>query len=163
MPASTKWIHRARVVEAMVLIVAGTLVRRAVPMPKWSRILGESTSVADVFGDPALASLGAAHTSPVERGVAMALRAAGRRLPYNPRCLDRVTAGQLMLRRRRVPGIAVIGLSRTQPLAGAWGAHAWLVGESGMITGGAEAATFTAASCFVPPSVTERLASESFV
>lgn|GEM_PF-322744 len=149
----TKWRHRARVVEAMALITAATTVRRLLPMPRWSRLLGESKTVRAVFDTPGDASRFPFAQSPGDRTIARAIRSAGSRMPYDPRCLDRATAGQLMLRRRRRSGVVVIGLAPGGHSDEKWGAHAWLVGASGVLTGGAEARSFTAASCFVPPDV----------
>jgi hypothetical protein len=121
-------------------------------MPRWSRVLGEPRSIGDLQFDPGRRERLQFPRSVGERWIALALRSAGRRLPYDPRCLDSATAGQIMLRRRSRPGVVIIGLDsdgiRGQPR----GAHAWLVGKSGAVTGGAEAQDFAAVSCFVPPN-----------
>jgi hypothetical protein len=150
-----KWRHRGRVVEAGSLIVFATAVRRVAPMPTWSGWLGRSKAPKDTFADATDLSWLAPSHDPAERSVALAIRSAGARLPYEPRCLDRAIAGQLMLRRRRRPGVVVIGLSPKKTET--WGAHAWLVGRAGVITGGREARELSAARCFVPESITEPL------
>ncbi len=48
-----------------------------------------------------------------------------RRVPWQANCLDQALAAQVMLRLRRRPGTAIIGLRRTD----GWDAHAWLVGQ----------------------------------
>ncbi|MCH9816709.1 MAG: lasso peptide biosynthesis B2 protein [Actinomycetia bacterium] len=150
-----KWRHRARVVEAASLTLMATAVRRSFAMPSWSRWLGTSKAPKDTFAAGTDPSCLLPSADPMERSVALAVRSAAARLPYDPRCLDRATAGQLMLRRRAQPGVVVIGLSPNK--SEAWGAHAWLVGRRGVITGGREARDFAAASCFVPAGITEPL------
>lgn len=94
----------------------------------------------------------------VDRDVAVALLSARRRLPYEPRCLDLTLAGQTMLRLRGLPGTVVIGLApgdagpRVDGSAGRWGAHAWLVGGTGVVTGGDEAAGHTGVTGFRQPA-----------
>jgi hypothetical protein len=80
-------------------------------------------------------------------------------LPFEPSCLAQATAGQVMLRRRGQPGVVVIGLrppTAASPVAefptgedrDRWGAHAWLMGSAGALTGGPAAEGFTAINVF---------------
>ena len=142
--------------EALVLIVAATVVRRVSPMPKWQGLLGRSRSVRDI-PQPLDATRLRRPDEPKELDVYRSVRAAASRLPYDPRCLDRATAGQLMLRRRKHPGVVVIGLAKPSAEdlqeSERWKAHAWLVGRSGAVTGGREAVGFVATSCFIPPEL----------
>ena len=121
-------------------------------MPKWSRVLGEPRGIGDLPFDPREPQRWQFPRSVGERRIALALRSAGSRLPYDPRCLDSATAGQIMLRRRSHPGVVIIGLASEGTKGQPRGAHAWLVGDSGAVTGGREAQGFAAASCFVPPT-----------
>ncbi len=72
---------------------------------------------------------------------------ASRRLPVPTTCLDRAIAARMMLRRRGARPVVVIGLAPSDPGA-AWDAHAWLVGDSGVVVGGSEAAEFTPTTQF---------------
>lgn len=148
-----KWSHRARVAEAMILLTAATTVRTLVPMPRWSRALGETSRLTDLNFDPTDIRTRQYPRSVGEHHVALAIRSASKRLPYDPRCLDQATAGQLMLRGRRHPGVIVIGLSTENGPGKRRNAHAWLVGSTGAITGGAAARDYVAASCFIPPEI----------
>lgn len=152
MAVSRIWRHRARVAEAMVLLVSATAVRRVVPMPRWSRVLGEPLSVSELPFDPREPAMSQFPSSFGERRIALAVRSAERRLPYDPRCLDSATAGQIMMRRRSNPGIVIIGLLGAGAEGQSRRAHAWLVGESGGVTGGSEAQDYAPVSCFVPPA-----------
>lgn len=139
---STRWRSKARTAEAAVLLTMAAGLRRTIPMTKWSPVLGANAAVgpeADRLHPP----------SGMERTVARHIHAAGKRLPFDPNCLEQATAGQIMLRRRRRPGVVVIGLARNEP-GSKWDAHAWLVGQTGAITGAREAKDFHAASMFVP-------------
>ena len=130
-----------RVLEALALLVVATTLRTFVPMPRWSFLLGtatEPTAAGDFAGGGGL--LGR------EAAVASAVNVASWALPYQPNCLDRATAAQVMLRLRRQPGRVVIGLAPRDD----WKAHAWLMGGSGTVVGGEQAAAFTAATVFIP-------------
>lgn len=122
----------------MALLVVATALRRAVPMRRWARLLG----VAHAPSVPGDLSVPAA--SGTEADIGMAVGRAAARLPYRPTCLDRVTAAQIMLRRRGRAGAAVIGLAPERQ----WSAHAWLVGTTGIVVGADEAARFTPATIF---------------
>ncbi len=122
-------------------------------MPRWSRVLGETSAIADLDFDPTDLNTRRFPQSMGERRVALAIRSAGRRLPYGPRCLDEATAAQLMLRRRHHPGVVVIGLAARGEPGQKRRAHAWLIGSTGTVTGGPAAQGFVAASCFVPRSI----------
>ena len=121
------WAHRARVLEALALLGLAHVVRLRVPMRRWARLLGPNgpTTVAIVTGPL---------TGP-EAEVARAIGAAVRRTGAN--CLEQAVAASLMLRRRRVPGLVVIGLDVTDP---SQVPHAWFVGASGLVVVGGEQA-----------------------
>lgn len=119
------------------LAVVG-IARRVRPMPSWSRLLGTAASPEGFAEGEGMAATG------VEGEVGLAVGRAGARLPWHTTCLDRAAAAQMMLRRRGRAGTVVIGLA---PQEG-WGAHAWLVGSTGVVVGGAEAARFAPATIF---------------
>ncbi|MCL2541509.1 MAG: lasso peptide biosynthesis B2 protein [Nocardioidaceae bacterium] len=129
--------RRLRVLEALTLVALARLLRRRVPMRRWSFLLGAT--------GPALAGTsGELPPVGVEARVARAVGSAARRTGAN--CLEQAVAASLMLRVRRRPGAVVIGLDRTDP-AGV--PHAWLVGGSGaVLTGGETMGDFRAVSQF---------------
>lgn len=126
--------------EAAAALAVASLLRRALPMRRWSAILGRVGSAPARLPDRA-------PTTSIERQVASALRRAERRLPWTLNCLDRAVAGQLLLRRRHRPGTVVIGLDRDDP-AGV--PHAWLVTADAVLVGGDVAGRFVAATAFSP-------------
>lgn len=151
-----RWIHRIRVIEAMALFVVAAFAQRFVPMPRWSGVLGRPGAVpADWQGNAVVALPVRAATLP-ELHTVRALRAARRLVPWSPRCLVEATAGQVLLRQQGSAGIVVIGLrppSDGQPRTGGnpWDAHAWLIGETGALSGGPAAKGFTATTVFEVP------------
>lgn len=116
-------MHRARVVEAFVLLVLAGIARRYLPMRRWAPILGPNGPA----GVPI--ELGTLHGP--EAAVARAIEAGARRVGAN--CLEQAVAASVMLRRRRCPGAVVIGLDLANP---ADVPHAWFVGASGHVVVG---------------------------
>lgn len=119
------WVHRARVVEALVLLGVAHVLRLRVPMRRWARVLGPHgpTSVAIVTGP----------LTGREADVARAIGAAVRRTGAN--CLEQAVAASVMLRRRGLPGRVVIGLDVADP---SQVPHAWFVGASGLVVVGGD-------------------------
>ncbi|MEV4999788.1 lasso peptide biosynthesis B2 protein [Nocardioides sp. LML1-1-1.1] len=132
--------HRLRVVEALVLVLLARVLRRHVPMRRWSALLGPT---------------GPARTAPVlgrldgaEVRVAVALRSAAARTGAN--CLEQAVAASVMMRVRRRPGVVVVGLDARRPDAVP---HAWFVGASGLVVTGEDVMDgFRPASQFGPLS-----------
>ncbi|WP_460787544.1 lasso peptide biosynthesis B2 protein [Nocardioides maradonensis] len=119
------WAHRARVVEALLLLGFAHVVRLRVPMRRWARLLGPNGSTTVAIQTGPLAGR--------EAEVAGAIGAAVRRTGAN--CLEQAVAASLMLRRRRLPGLVVIGLDVADP---SQVPHAWFVGASGLVVVGGE-------------------------
>lgn len=128
-----------RVVEATVLLVGATILRKTIPMKRWSTLLGSPTEPT-----PPLVELAKEPLTGRDADVASAIQVARHILPYQPNCLDQATAAQLMLRFRGQPGSVIIGL---EP-ANDWKAHAWLIGRSGTVVGGDVSDRFTPATAF---------------
>ncbi len=148
LPTTNRWAGRARTAEAMSLLAIGGAFQRWVPLRRWSRVLGEPVAVPTAWaghavGDPVAGGGPGAPTS--EHVVRAAVSRGSRRLPWHATCLAEAFAGQVMLRRRGRAGVVVIGLRRTDST---WDAHAWLLGASGVLTGGRAARGFTATSVF---------------
>ena len=83
----------------------------------------------------------------IAREVEWALVALSRRLarilPRPPTCLMLASAGQTLLRRRRVPATVYLGVGSEAPTDGrTFDAHAWLRCGTRIVTGKAEAARF---------------------
>lgn len=151
------WSHGITVVAAMVLLAAAAGAQRFVAMPRWSAILGRPAEVPDAWRASPVISPPLCSQSSVEIRVARAVRSAARRVPWTPRCLAEATAAQVMLRAAGSPGVVVIGLrpppgsaSSSEPPP-TWEAHAWLVGRSGVVTGGGAARGFTPTTVFEVP------------
>lgn len=117
--------HRLRVLEAAVLVLVARVLRRSVPMRRWSRVLGPTAPPTVPVSEDA--------PDGVEAAVARSVGSASRRVGGN--CLEQAFAASLMLRRRGVRGVVVIGLDRADPSAAP---HAWLVGASGRVVVGGE-------------------------
>lgn len=143
---------RARTLEALALVAASAAAQRWVPMPKWSAALGTAEGPPQQWRGQAVTVLPTRAADLGERRVAASVRRASQLLPFEPTCLAQASAGQIMLRRRGQPGTVVIGLRRED--GEQWGAHAWLLGREGALTGGPAAAGFTATMVFRVPGRT---------
>lgn len=148
-----RWKHRARLVEAAVLLTAAGAAQKWVAMPSWSKVLGDHGDVPPAWRGQRIERLPQRADSRLERVVAIAVHRAAARLPWKPTCLAEATAGQMMLRRRGRSGVVVIGLCPDMATDdGRWGAHAWLLGRAGCLTGGPAARGFTATTVFEAPA-----------
>jgi hypothetical protein len=149
----SRWLRGyARMVEACVLLAGFSLAQRWLPTPRWAWLLGRSGPVPPAWSGRAVPRLihRAAHVE--EARVASAIGRAALRLPWKPTCLAQAAAAQLMLTRRVLPGVVVIGLR--PPAAGSrqpMEIHAWLAGRVGVLTGGPDAEGFIPATVFEVP------------
>ena len=147
-----RWRHRLRVVGAMLLLALLGIAQKLIPMPRWSRILGRVGEVPPAWRGSKVGQLPYRSSSVAETRVARSVARAVRALPWTPTCLAEAAAGQVLLRLAGSPGVVVIGLKRTEPeTTGPWDAHAWLMGASGSLTGGAAASGFTATTVYEVP------------
>lgn len=147
---ASRWHHRARVLEAMLLLSLGTALQRWLPMPRWAFLMGSAQEVPEGWGHDPVGALPIQAATPVERQVAVAARRASSRLHGKPSCLAEALAAQLMLRRRGEPGVVVIGLRR-RVVAGPGercDAHAWLLGQAGALIGAGAARGYTPATLY---------------
>lgn len=115
-------LDRRRRTEAMALLALASLGRRAVPMRRWARVLGNRTVAHSAVPSPV-------RLTGVEDEVSRALRVATDTVPFTASCLDQAVAGSLLLRRRGLGATVVIGLSTIDPHK----SHAWLLGPSGEV------------------------------
>jgi hypothetical protein len=115
---STKaWVGRARVAEAVLLLVAARMLILFVPLHLWRSSLGEmgsQSSEADAIAWPRI------------RAVVRAVNRAAERLPVELACLPRAMAAQWMLKRRGIPACLVIGVSQSETTAAGQRLHAWV-------------------------------------
>jgi len=123
------WRARSRTVEAVLLTGAARLLRTTLPMRSWQRLAGRKEAATSSTPATVIPPKG------TERRVAIAIRRAQYRSPFEANCLDQALAARWMLQRRGGHPVLVIGLNRAnlsdEP-------HAWLAGERGStITGGA--------------------------
>jgi hypothetical protein len=146
---SRRWKHRARVSEALVLLVLAGAAQRWLPMRRWSWVLGRAGSVPPTWRGVTVDAL-AIHTATlVEQRTLRAVHRAAQLAWWTPQCLHEATAAQVLLRQQGEPGVVVIGL---RPSHGdTWETHAWVMGRKGSIAGGAAAEGFTATAVFEVP------------
>jgi hypothetical protein len=131
--------HRARVLEAMVLLTGVGLMLRILPFNIALKVMG----VGKARGTEDL-SLRRTR-DPVAAAVGVAVDRAAARLPWHFTCLVRALAGRLMLVYRGVPSTVVFGVTKTTEQIHA---HAWLVARNGTVCGGREAAGFHPIAAF---------------
>lgn len=124
------WRHRARVLEALLLLVLARLAVDRFPFRRIAPLLGRIQEPQDAV--PSAKAPGDAHAYAVRH----ALSAAARRLPWNSTCLVRTLAGRAMLVRRGVPTLARIGVA---PDGAQARAHAWLIAGGIDVSGGSAA------------------------
>jgi hypothetical protein len=131
--------HRARVLEAMVLLTGVGLMLRILPFHIALKLMG--------VGKPRRGEdLNLRRTrDPVAAAVGVAVNRAAARLPWHFTCLVRALAGRLMLVYRGVPSTVVVGVTKTMEQIHA---HAWLVARNGTVCGGREAAGFQPIAAF---------------
>lgn len=133
----------------MALLTYFGFAQRFVPMPRWSRVLGDVGSIPNDWMGKKVERLPMRSASLAETRVARAVARASRALPWTPTCLAEAAAGQCLLRMARCSGVVVIGLRRTDLTVNEqWDAHAWLLGRRGALTGGPAAAGFTATTVY---------------
>lgn len=147
------WSHRARVVEAMLLLSVFGAAQRQLRMTLWSRCLGRPAAVPASWGSEVQTALQPRGATTAERRAMSAVRRAAEALPWTPSCLAEAATAQVLLRQAGASGVVVIGLRRpTDPQSdAAWDTHAWLLGREGALTGGPAAKGFTAATVYEVP------------
>lgn len=117
-----RFVHWARVIEAVVLLVAARIYVAAVPYRTWPNHLGQRSSKFEPQKRPMA-------TEPIDRHVAPLVHAVNRataRLPVAMICLPRAIALQWMLARRgKVSSDLVVGIESGKS-AGKRDLHAWV-------------------------------------
>ncbi len=146
------WHDYMRAAEALCLLVLFGFAQRFIPIAWWSGFLGCNARIPKHWQGVKTVTAMQRLSVIEERAVAIAIRRAYRRLPFQPTCLAQASAGQMMLRRRGRSGVVVIGM-RLYPISTdkRWEAHAWLLGKCGAITGGKNAHGFTPTNVFEVP------------
>lgn len=134
--------YRVRVVEAMAAMVLMAAIVRVVPFSWVARFTGAARTCDSGPLPPPTPT-----TLPRAAAVGRAVNRGAARLPRSPACLAQALAGWLMLKRRGVPSILVLGVARH---AGELTAHAWLLAGDGAVCGGRKASTFTPIAAFRP-------------
>ena len=84
-------------------------------------------------------------TDPAALVVARAVTSGARRVPMHSTCLMQALAARMMLVRRHVPSVLVLGVGSHD---GRPRAHAWLIAGGGAVCGGQEAADFRPIAAF---------------
>ena len=133
------WRARLRTVEAMASLVAAYALVRLVPFALFKAVTGP---VQDGSPDHQVTNR---PTEPTAVAVARAVSSGTRRLPMLSTCLMQALAARMMLVRRRVPSVLVLGVDSRD---GRPRAHAWLIAGGGAVCGGQEAADFRPLAVF---------------
>jgi hypothetical protein len=127
-----------RVAEAAVALLVARVLLRFVAIDTLVRRLGF------VVTPPQPHNLSRAMATPGAE-VRRAIDAAAVRLPWHSTCLVNAQAGSMMLTRRKVGAVLVLGVRRD---AEALAAHAWLTVPDGVICGGDEAGQYRPLASF---------------
>jgi hypothetical protein len=145
------WQGRVRTAQAGTVLLVATALRRILPRQRLPLILGTPGTPQGLSSAVTRSEQSGDASAPgvrgYERTVQGAVVRASRRLPVSTTCLDRAIAARALLRLKGSRPTLVIGLApgvSGEP----WGAHAWLVGDTGVVVGGAEAAEFTPVTHF---------------
>ena len=124
--------------EALLALVLSQLLLRLLPLDAIVKRLG---FIVDEPRSHVQASATAAPGVHVRR----AIDSAAARLPWQPTCLVRALAGSMMLTRRGVGSVVVLGVRRDDA---SLAAHAWLAVDDGTVCGGEEAANYRPLAAF---------------
>ena len=139
-----------RTAEAAVLLTAAAAAVRLLPFRWYAPVLGRRVAApapADGSGAASRdAVAGVVDREEVARAVGRGLRRAGRRLPWRSTCLVHALAGQVMLRRRRCPGVVFVGAARRD--GERFDYHAWLLAGAVWVSGRLEAPDYTVVATF---------------
>ena len=130
-------------VRAWSLLIAGTILQRAVPMTWWGRLMG--TPVAVSVSVP-VASSGPKNAHFGHMDVKNAIHRASRKLPWTPTCLAQAFAGQRILLSRKTAGEVFIGLKPEGDTD--WPTHAWLTHQGETLTGELEEKNYFPATVY---------------
>jgi hypothetical protein len=133
----------------MALLTAAGVATRAVPIRRWSGLLGQPAPLPEHWADEPSPQQRPAPATPAEYRVARSIARASRLLPWTPSCLDQALAAQVLLRRAGTPGTVVIGVRRDDSGAET---HAWVLGQAGPLTGGPAGEDYTPTAVFTVPA-----------
>jgi len=141
--------ERTLAAKAIGFLVLFSWRQKFVPIDRWQHLLGVpgpagSLPPQNVFS-PSPSS-----TDP-ESLIVKSISRACTLLPYTPSCLAQAGAGLALLRQEGEVGHVVIGLQKPAGEEKTWPAHAWLVTESGILTGGTVVGDFVPTTLFSPP------------
>lgn len=125
--------HRARVAEAMVLLLAARLLVAGVPFRHWRGWFG-MVAEPGMADRPVLSEAAALRA----RRVGRAVDQAARHLPVATRCLPRAMAAAWMLQRRRISAEMVFGVVDSARRGTLHDLHAWVVCGDQIIVGDGE-------------------------
>ncbi|MFC3174977.1 lasso peptide biosynthesis B2 protein [Novosphingobium bradum] len=119
--ADRLWRHRARVVEAMVLLAAARVLVARVPFRRWRGWLGRAAPPG-AGADPAVDEAVGLRA----RRVGRAVDQGARHLPGASKCLPRAMAAAWMLRRRNLPASVIFGVLDSGRRGTPDDLHAWV-------------------------------------
>ncbi len=135
-----------QLVKVTLLVAIGSLLQKFVPISQWSNWLGAVESVPSGLSDIDYSQ----RISGKAGELSSAISKASELLPWTPSCLAQAFAGQQVIRRSGESGIVVIGLRpRKKKSTKTWPAHAWLIYQGQIITGGAVSHRYFPASAHV--------------
>ncbi len=113
------------------LIIFGALLQKFVSIVRWGHFLGTAGPVPHQVKSVTHSESLSGNARQIREAISMACEL----LPLAPSCLAQAFAGQRVLKSRNIPGIVIIGLRPRKKTA--WPAHAWLITEGTIVTGGA--------------------------
>jgi hypothetical protein len=132
-PART-WPRRCRVAVAAVLLTGARVALRLVAFRHIVRV-ARLTETGSAPGTHAMQDAAQEARAARAAEVAVALRSAASRLPWDCTCLTQALAGAVLLRVRRLPAVLHLGVLRNDE-SGEIEAHAWLTCGADMVSGG---------------------------
>lgn len=133
--------HRARVAEAMVLLLMAKFLVHVVPLRWWRRSLGEvrNSAGSTVNADTAIP-------------VVSAVNRAALRLPGDYVCLPRAMTVQWMLRRRGIASALVFGIARDMKQGQLHDLHAWIEVGDNIVIGATPERSYARGLALVQPA-----------
>jgi hypothetical protein len=145
MSVAGKWRNRngsekTLLIEAILFLGVARLMVRTVPFSWIARLIGRYMDDSSRFVSK--------QEHQLARMIGQAVVSAAGYTPWESVCLPQAMAGQWMLKRRRIPGILYLGVSRDPSKTSGLSAHAWLRCGKLILTGAQGHEKFAVVSTF---------------
>ncbi len=139
-------VSSLRILWLAILVTIGSLLQKFVPITIWAGWLGTTMKVPQELSTVTFRDDPGGDAGELATAITLACDA----LPWTPSCLAQAFAGQQVLRQKGKSGIVIIGLRpRWKKYKRNWPAHAWLIFEGQIVTGGAVSHRYFPASAHV--------------